>query len=122
MGTTACESMSVAANVFLGASEAPLLIKPYLASMTKSELHAVMTGGYATVSGAVLVITVSFGIEPQYLLSASVMSAPASLACSKLLYPGSANRTKTKELYIKSLVCTLQKPKRVRLHSKILSK
>ena len=53
LGTTACESMNAAGNIFLGQTEAPLLIKPYLGRMTKSEIHAVMTGGFATIAGTV---------------------------------------------------------------------
>ena len=87
VGTTACESMNAAGNIFLGQTEAPLLIKPYLAKMTKSEIHAVMTGGFATIAGSVLAAYISFGIEASHLLSASVMSAPAALAFSKLFYP-----------------------------------
>ena len=68
-------------------TEAPLVIKNYLPLMTKSELHAVMTGGFATIAGAVLAAYVSFGINAANLLTASVMSAPAALAFSKLFYP-----------------------------------
>merc|ERR1719234_1150107 len=78
LGTTACESINAAANIFLGQTEAPLLIKPYLAKMTKSEIHAVMTGGFATIAGSVLAAYISFGIDASHLLSASVMSAPAA--------------------------------------------
>ena len=87
VGTTACESMNAAGNIFLGQTEAPLLIKPYLTKMTKSEIHAVMTGGFATIAGSVLAAYISFGIDASHLLSASVMSAPAALAFSKLFYP-----------------------------------
>ncbi|XP_068208642.1 uncharacterized transporter YutK-like [Palaemon carinicauda] len=87
VGTTACESVNAAANIFLGQTEAPLLIKPYIPLMTKSELHAVMTGGFATIAGSVLAAYISFGVDPTHLLSASVMSAPAALAFSKLFYP-----------------------------------
>ncbi|KAK4308218.1 hypothetical protein Pmani_020065 [Petrolisthes manimaculis] len=87
IGTTACESINAAANIFLGQTEAPLLIKPYIPLMTKSELHAVMTGGFATVSGSVLAAYINFGVDPVYLISASVMNAPAALAFSKLFYP-----------------------------------
>jgi len=87
VGTTACESMNAAGNIFLGQTEAPLMIKPYLPDMTKSELHAVMTGGFATIAGSVLAAYISFGISASHLLSASVMSAPAALAYSKLFYP-----------------------------------
>lgn len=87
IGTTACESINAAANIFLGQTEAPLLIKPYIPIMTKSELHAVLTGGFATVAGSVMAAYISFGVNPAHLLSASVMSAPAALAFSKLFYP-----------------------------------
>ena len=64
------------------------MIKPYLPNMTPSEIHAVMTGGFATIAGSVLAAYIGFGIDPAHLLSASVMSAPAALAYSKLFYPG----------------------------------
>ena len=88
VGTTACESLNAAANIFLGQTEAPLMIKPYLPTMTPSELHAVMTGGFATIAGSVLAAYIGFGVDPAHLLSASVMSAPAALAYAKLFYPG----------------------------------
>ncbi|CAG0891607.1 unnamed protein product [Cyprideis torosa] len=87
VGTTAAESMNAAANIFVGQTEAPILIKPYLSLMTKSELHAVMTGGFATIAGTVLAAYIDFGVDPAHLLSASVMSAPAALAYAKLFYP-----------------------------------
>ena len=64
------------------------MIKPYIPNMTPSEIHAVMTGGFATIAGSVLAAYIGFGIDPAHLLSASVMSAPAALAYSKLFYPG----------------------------------
>ncbi len=87
MGTSGAESLSAAANIFVGQTEAPLLIKPYVSSMTMSELHAVMTGGFATIAGGVMAAYISFGVSAQHLIAASVMSAPAALAISKLLYP-----------------------------------
>ncbi|XP_042225314.1 sodium/nucleoside cotransporter 1-like [Homarus americanus] len=87
IGTTACESVNAAANIFLGQTEAPLLIKPYIPMMTKSELHAVMTGGFATIAGSVMAAYISLGVDPAQLLSASVMNAPGALAYSKLFYP-----------------------------------
>ncbi|MBE9080115.1 NupC/NupG family nucleoside CNT transporter [Romeria aff. gracilis LEGE 07310] len=87
MRTSGTESLSEAANIFVGQTEAPLVIKPYVATMTQSELHAVMTGGFATVAGGVLAAYVSFGIPPEHLIAASVMSAPAGLAIAKLMYP-----------------------------------
>jgi len=87
VGTTACESMNAAANVFLSMTTSPLLIKPYLPRLTMSELHAIMTGGFATIAGSVFAAYVGFGVSASHLLSASVMSAPAALAISKLVYP-----------------------------------
>ncbi|ROT65311.1 hypothetical protein C7M84_016734 [Penaeus vannamei] len=80
-------SAAPASPLFLPQTEAPLLIKPYLPLMTKSELHAVMTGGFATIAGSVLAAYISFGVDPAHLISASVMNAPAALAFSKLFYP-----------------------------------
>ncbi|XP_007907758.1 sodium/nucleoside cotransporter 1 isoform X2 [Callorhinchus milii] len=87
MGTAPTESLSVAGNIFVGQTEAPLLIRPYLPEMTKSEIHAVMTGGYATIAGSVLGAYISFGISASGLIAASVMAAPCALALSKLSYP-----------------------------------
>lgn len=82
-------------------TEAPLLIKPYLPDMTKSELHAVMTGGFATIAGSVLAAYISFGVDASHLLSASVMSAPAALAFAKLFYPETKQtRTSFKDIRI----------------------
>lgn len=94
VGTTAAESLNAAANIFLGQTEAPLLIKPFLGIMTKSEIHAVMTGGFATIAGTVLAAYINFGIDASQLISASVMAAPAALAVSKLFYP-ETERSKT---------------------------
>ncbi|XP_017728319.1 PREDICTED: sodium/nucleoside cotransporter 2 isoform X3 [Rhinopithecus bieti] len=87
MGTTATETLAVAGNIFVGMTEAPLLIRPYLGDMTLSEIHAVMTGGFATISGTVLGAFISFGVDASSLISASVMAAPCALALSKLAYP-----------------------------------
>ncbi|XP_034391283.1 sodium/nucleoside cotransporter 1 [Cyclopterus lumpus] len=87
MGTSPTETLSVAGNIFVGQTEAPLLIRPYLKNMTKSEIHAVMTGGFATIAGSVLGAFISFGIDSSSLISASVMAAPCALAISKLSYP-----------------------------------
>jgi CNT family concentrative nucleoside transporter len=91
MGTSAAESLSAAANIFIGQTEAPLVIRPYIAGMTKSELHAVMCGGFATVAGGVMAAYVGFlrdipGIAG-HLVTASILSAPAALAVAKVLYP-----------------------------------
>ncbi|XP_077173929.1 sodium/nucleoside cotransporter 1-like [Paroedura picta] len=87
MATAATESLSVVGNVFVGMTEAPLLIRPYLLDMTKSEVHAVMTGGFATIAGSVLGAYISFGIDASSLIAASVMAAPCALAMAKLVYP-----------------------------------
>lgn len=87
MGTSPTETLSVAGNIFVGQTEAPLLIRPYLKDMTKSEIHAVMTGGFATIAGSVMGAFISFGIDASSLISASVMAAPCALAMSKLSFP-----------------------------------
>ncbi|XP_017174566.1 solute carrier family 28 (sodium-coupled nucleoside transporter), member 2-like isoform X1 [Mus musculus] len=87
MGTTAPETLAMAGNIFVGLTEVPLLIRPYLADMTISEIHAVMTGGFATIAGTMLGAFISFGIDASSLISASVMAAPCALALSKLVYP-----------------------------------
>ncbi len=87
MGTSGAESLSAAGNIFVGQTEAPLLVRPYVDKMTMSELMAVMCGGFATVAGGVLAAYVRFGINAGHLLAASVMSAPAALVAAKILYP-----------------------------------
>lgn len=87
LDTSGAESLSCSANIFVGQTEAPLVIKPFIALLTMSELHSVMASGFATVAGGVMVAYMSFGISPVHLISASVMSAPAALAMSKILYP-----------------------------------
>uniref|UniRef100_A0A8D0EHA6 Sodium/nucleoside cotransporter n=1 Tax=Strix occidentalis caurina TaxID=311401 RepID=A0A8D0EHA6_STROC len=87
MGTTPAETLSVAGNIFVGQTEAPLLVRPYLADMTRSEIHAVMTGGFSTIAGSVMGAYISFGIDAASLIAASVMAAPCALAMSKLVYP-----------------------------------
>jgi len=91
MRTSGAETLSVSANIFVGQTEAPLMIKPYVSSMTKSELVAVMVGGFATAAGGVLAIYAKWldGIPgiAGHLMSASVMSAPAALVIAKIIYP-----------------------------------
>ena len=87
MGTSGPESLSASANIFVGQTEAPLLIRSYVGSMTRSELMAVMTGGFATVAGGVMAAYVGMGIEAGHLIAASVMSAPAALVMAKLMVP-----------------------------------
>jgi nucleoside transporter len=87
LGTSAPETVSAAANIFLGQVESPMVILPYLNKLTLSELHAVMCGGFATISGAVLGIYLGMGLPTTHLLAASVLNAPASLLFAKLVYP-----------------------------------
>lgn len=91
MGTSGAETLSAAANVLLGQTEAPLLVRPYIPRMTRSELFCVMTGGFATVAGGVMAAYVQFlkhvpGIAG-HLVTASVLSAPAALVCAKVMLP-----------------------------------
>ena len=92
MRISGAESMNAAGNIFLGQTEAPLLVKPFVRTMTMSELHSVMTGGFATVAGGVLAAYVGMLVAyfpdiAGHLIAASVMSAPAAIAISKLMYP-----------------------------------
>jgi CNT family concentrative nucleoside transporter len=87
MGTSGAESLGAAANVFVGHTEAPLVVRPYIASMTTSELNALMVGGFATISGGLLAVYAGMGIDPGHLLTASVISAPAALVVAKILQP-----------------------------------
>lgn len=87
LGTSGAESLSACGNVFVGCTEAPLMVRPFLQGMTISELHAVMTGGFATIAGSVFALYVMFGMEPGYLIVASVMAAPAGIVVSKMLWP-----------------------------------
>jgi len=87
LGTSRTESMSAAANVFVGQTEAPLVVKPYIKNMTQSELFAVMCGGLASVAGSVLVGYASLGVSLEYLIAASFMAAPGGLLMAKILHP-----------------------------------
>jgi concentrative nucleoside transporter, CNT family len=91
LGTSKAESMSAATNIFIGQSEAPIAIKPYLSSMSKSEIFAVMVGGMATVSGSVLGGYAAAGVDMRYLIAASFMAAPAALMMAKLIKPESSD-------------------------------
>jgi CNT family concentrative nucleoside transporter len=87
MGTSGAESLSASANIFVGQTEAPMLIRPFVPTMTQSELMAVMTGGFATIAGGVMAAYVGMGVPANHLLAASVMSAPAALGMAKLMFP-----------------------------------
>ena len=87
MGTSGAETLSCSANIFVGQTEAPLLIKPFLNEMTESELLTVMVGGFATIAGGVLAGYIAMGVDAGHLVAASVMSAPAALVMGKIIYP-----------------------------------
>lgn len=89
LGVSGVESMAMAANIFVGQTEAPLVVRPYISKMTLSELNAMMTGGFATIAGAILAVYMDV-LGPEYashLLTASVMSAPAAFMIAKLMVP-----------------------------------
>ncbi len=87
MGTSGAETLSCSANIFIGQTEAPLLIKPFLDDMTLSELHAIMVGGFATIAGGVLAGYIAMGVDAGHLIAASVMAAPAALVVAKIIFP-----------------------------------
>ncbi|MEZ6059430.1 MAG: NupC/NupG family nucleoside CNT transporter [Planctomycetaceae bacterium] len=87
LGTSGAETLSAAANVFVGQTEAPLVIRPYIAGMTMSELNVVMVGGFATIAGGVFAAYIGMGIDAGHLLTASVISAPAALMIAKIMQP-----------------------------------
>lgn len=87
LGTTTCESYCAASNVFLGMADSVLLIKPCLTQLTMSEIHCVMTCGFATISGSLFAVFTTFGVKAEDMIAASLMSAPAALGFAKLFYP-----------------------------------
>ena len=87
MGASGAESLDVAASIFMGQTEAPLTIRPFLPDLTRSELMTVMTAGMAHVSGGIMVAYIAFGIEARHLLSAVIMTAPGTLLMAKMLVP-----------------------------------
>src|SRR6266436_5032301 len=87
MGASGAESMDVAASIFMGQTEAPLSIRPFLPELTRSELMTVMTSGMAHVSGGIMAAYIAFGVEARHLLTAVIMTAPGTLLISKMLVP-----------------------------------
>ena len=87
LGTSGAETLAAAANVFMGQTEAPLIVAPYLEKMTRSELHAVMVSGMATVSGGMLAAFIALGVDARLLLAASLVNAPAALMMAKIIVP-----------------------------------
>ena len=90
MGASGAESLNVAASIFMGQTEAPLTIRPYLARMTQSELMTVMTSGMAHISGGIMAAYIAFGIEARHLLTAVIMTAPGTLLMAKMFVPETA--------------------------------
>ena len=95
LGTSHTESMSAVSNIFVGHTEAPLVVRPYLAGMTQSELFAVMTGGCATIASAVMAGYASMGVDLGYLITASFMAAPGGLLMAKIIMPETIERDLT---------------------------
>ena len=87
LGTSKAESMSAAANIFVGQTEAPLVVRPYIKNMTQSELFAIMAGGTASIAGSVMAGYAGMGVPLTYLIAASFMAAPAGLLFAKILFP-----------------------------------
>jgi CNT family concentrative nucleoside transporter len=95
MGASGAESLNVAASIFMGQTEAPLTVRPFLPRMTRSELMTVMTSGMAHISGAIMAAYIAFGIEARHLLTAVIMTAPGTIMMAKLFEP----ETETPETY-----------------------
>ena len=110
MGTSGAETLSATANVFMGQTEAPLIVKPYVPRMTRSELLALMVGGMATIAGGVMAVYIQMGANPVAILATSVMAAPAGLYLTKLLLP------ETEEPETRGRVKTAEE----RLHSNVI--
>jgi len=87
LGISGPESLSAAANVFVGHTEAPLVVKPYIPNMTRSEINTLMVGGFATITGSLMAAFAEMGVEAGHILTASVISAPAAIAVAKILLP-----------------------------------
>ena len=87
LGTSRAESLSATANIFVGQTEAPLVVRPYIPRMTQSELFAIMVGGLASIAGSVLAAYAGMGVKLEYLLAASFMAAPGGLLFAKILFP-----------------------------------
>lgn len=100
LGTSKAESISAAANIFVGQTEAPLIVRPFISKMTKSELFAVMTGGLASVAGSVLIGYSLLGVPLEYLLAASFMAAPAGLVLAKIMIPETEKSETTDDISI----------------------
>ena len=87
MGASGAESLNVAASIFMGQTEAPLTIRPFLPDVTRSELMTIMTSGMAHVSGGMMAAYIAYGIEAKHLLAAVIMTAPGTILIAKMLVP-----------------------------------
>src|SRR6201984_2287136 len=87
MGASGAESLNVAASIFMGQTEAPLTIRPFLPELTRSELMTVMTSGMAHVSGGMMAAYMAYGIEAKHLLAAVIMTAPGTILLAKIFVP-----------------------------------
>jgi len=87
MGASGAESLNVAASIFMGQTEAPLTIRPFLPDLTQSELMTIMTSGMAHVSGGIMAAYIAFGVEARHLLTAVIMTAPGTIMMAKMLVP-----------------------------------
>jgi concentrative nucleoside transporter, CNT family len=111
MGTSGAETLAVAANVFMGQTEAPLIVKPYIPRMTNSELFALMVSGMATVSGGMMAVYINYGADPVAILTTCVMACPCSLYLTKLMIPelgrpetaGTSTITSEKSPYVNAI-------------------
>ncbi|MDJ0764721.1 MAG: nucleoside transporter C-terminal domain-containing protein [Myxococcota bacterium] len=102
MKISGAESLAAAANIFVGNVEAPLVVRPFIATMTRSELALVMISGFATVAGSVMAVYVRFGVDAGHLLAASVMSGPAAVVVAKLMFPETGSPATQDSAQIKS--------------------
>ena len=111
MGTSGAETLSVAANVFMGQTEAPLIVKPYVPRMTRSELFALMASGFAHISGGMMVVYINYGADPVAVLTTCIMACPCSLYLAKMFMPelgrpetaGSVQTEKRKSPYVNGI-------------------
>ncbi len=100
MGTSGSESLVAAANVFVGQTEAPLIVRPYISNMTMSEINAVMVAGFGTIAGGVMAGFIQMGVNASFIITASFMAAPASLMVAKILYPETETSVTAKEVKV----------------------
>ena len=111
MGTSGAETLSVSANVFMGQTEAPLIVKPYVPRMTNSELFVLMASGMAHISGGMMVVYINYGADPVAVLTTCIMACPCSLYLSKLFLPelsqpetaGTVHRHREKSPYVNGI-------------------